>query len=371
MINMSIYDKFKTIELPYIFKNLRKVAEFLEEEYKANTDSRKRIIKILEQYCEYINDGHKYIITKIHTEPQEKEDNRKFNGAESKYSEMIDDLMLMLLTCHNVQEKKNFFYNEFKMFWVENYYEHQNQVDTIAKDVDAPLWIVDDYFLRVGGFMNNILKASINRLIKNESIEFRKIMMCYDNTDEDKKPREMIIFEMEQYEAIKESVAKQLGLYNKVIPPSVSISYWTKVKEETKKLMDLSSIWTIWDITQGEKWYDHVPFYRHSDPEMWDKRYNKIKNELNQTICESIVGNCKNRVAKAIELNGKYADDFGFSKEDKNAEKYLKNKSKYDSLVKYGDIYIKVYEELTADLIKSYDDVEDEVYYNIPNCMPF
>ncbi|MCM3628788.1 hypothetical protein M3194_15700 [Paenibacillus glycanilyticus] len=351
------------------YKGYKELTTILDTESKGGK-SKMLQLKDWKRYFDWIeHSSYDWEVTVIYEVPMDKEDGRKHNGSESKYSDYIDDLILMMLKQYTFEgRRKNFFYEALKMFNIESYYDYQNDVKEYSEANDTPLWIYDDFFGRVGSFMSSILKGSLNRLVTKGAIEVIKMMKCKDITDEDKEPRELILFEIEQYESILTSVGDEFGINGKYVPPSISPAYWGKVREETLRLMDLNSIWTEFQIYESDNYDDvagHIPS-RNMNLELWISSYYDNKVNLNKAICDCIINNAKKRIQTAIDLKDNYEKnkhDFGLGEEiEKKKAKYERNRRKYNDLIEHQKLYIEVFEELTNDLIKTHDIADIDFY---------
>lgn len=86
------------LELGVEFKNMKVMCEELEVEYKDSTNSRKAIIKDIEQYVRLEKNGRRFTVVEVFGEVVEKEDGRGLNpnsrNAIVVYADHIDRLML-------------------------------------------------------------------------------------------------------------------------------------------------------------------------------------------------------------------------------------------------------------------------------------
>ena len=100
--------KYKMLKENQRFKNFKELSEYLGYTKPPAGNSKKRLIKELECYCNFRKFGNEIIIKEIFDEPKEKLDKRSLprdrSGKKGKYKELLESLVLFIFS----KQKKGF-----------------------------------------------------------------------------------------------------------------------------------------------------------------------------------------------------------------------------------------------------------------------
>lgn len=176
--------KTEKLQIGTVFKNMMDMCDQLEIEYKNSTNSRKAIMKEVEQYVELTKEGRKLIVTKVYDEKKEKIDGRKNygqldnrKGNNTVYGDLLDVILLdyirMLpnisyLTINDMALITNMV-NENYQLALKNRSLFSKYVENVLNTNNTTA--IRNAFYNIRNIINPTIDNSIKRLTRQEYIE--------------------------------------------------------------------------------------------------------------------------------------------------------------------------------------------------------
>lgn len=171
-----------------IIKNHRELCEILGLEYTKGK-GREYQIREFERYCTYHKEKQKYIVDEVFPEPKEKIDGRANNGQHvktMKYGDLMDNILLYYLMDAEISDTVDvtinyLFQNDIILFGDSYSRLLKSGYNAYAKNNKITKGLVLLYQQKLRIMMINCFESSLNRLQKQNIIEWKKNVIVMDN----------------------------------------------------------------------------------------------------------------------------------------------------------------------------------------------
>lgn len=340
-----------------IFKNLKELCQFLQIEYKDSTNSRKKIIKELEQYIKFHKNGRKIVIDDIYNIPKEKTDNRgKSEGSRNNndgiYGKYIDPILIYYFQkCikngkHTIYESNTFLATESGI--INNNYKtaYNNKLKFIKcisqKEGLLTFTSMNNVFTKLQDIKKTPIISSLDRLKEKGLISYTLgdiISYNYISRLPNKEEQEIIInckkMAKEEIEYIK--LEKKINRDDEL-----KIYYNSLDKLIKQEIEKVDMCWTGYQITINDN--------------ILNKTIDNIK-ESKQKLNKIIIEKVKNKMIKNKQgIEKKYIPQFGIV--NPNLPKWILNILDAEFLMNC-DIFIKYLVSLdTKDIRMEIENIE-------------
>lgn len=139
-------------------------------------------IRELERYCKYHKEKQKFVIDEVFDEPLPKIDNRK-GGNNTKYEDLMDKLIInLLIDYERIEESYSSLMNNYFDFFTDEYnklnkvgYKRYSKINSMGKGV------IMTYQIKMNEVVKTCLVTSLNRLKRNNIIEYEENIMVLDS----------------------------------------------------------------------------------------------------------------------------------------------------------------------------------------------
>ena len=246
----------KQVKQGQIFKSYRDLCRFIGCEPKKNSKGKTYHLKDLARYFAWENEGNKFIITEVYSNPKSKVDGRKNNGGNrnNKYDELMDQLILDFLSRNkNVEmplseiiENLNFFQN--------NYFIIAESYRAFANNNNLSAGLVSSYYLKCRDTVRGCLETALNRLQRQGILTWEKKIYLKCNDSSDNCYAEDLGKEFkDKFTHAEKEVYEEMGINpsNRIVT-TVNKSYKSKVVKkivnDADNTLSLYSYWRIYDI---------------------------------------------------------------------------------------------------------------------------
>ncbi len=170
-------DNLKSREIKE-YKNYIELCKILEI---PNTRGNTKVayLKELARYCNFYNQGYKFIIDEFYDTPIPKEENRG-GSRNNKYSNYLDNLIIKMLLDNNKSIEATFtkifseytplFSNGYKSFTLQNY-------EKLAEKYDTTESLLNLYYNKTRNKVSQSFVSALNRLQKQNIIKWNDILV--------------------------------------------------------------------------------------------------------------------------------------------------------------------------------------------------
>jgi hypothetical protein len=182
-----------TLTVGQVFKNMKSMCAYLNQEYIAKGGSKEAQLKEWKRYIDWEKDGQKIIITDIYPTPLDKTDGRIVNGYQ-KYQKFIEDIMLAyldsaVLYSENILNHKrendsielSLTLNQIMYVcgMVNEKYINTN-IKNILVDMGYTMFNINDFFTRTKSKFRSIIDNALSNMNKRKIINYRKSVVIID-----------------------------------------------------------------------------------------------------------------------------------------------------------------------------------------------
>lgn len=171
-------NKYKELlEVGQVFKNYKDLCNHLGEEIK-KSNSRIAHLKKWKRSFEFRNEGHKIIIEDIFKETKEREGNWKGGDNAVKYIDIIEALLLDMLS---QQEGDHLFVSKGNLLQMlkminSNYGKCKFRMNRLSKEIGIDALDIKDFYSTSDSVLQNNLETALNRLKDKSLIIWGKVM---------------------------------------------------------------------------------------------------------------------------------------------------------------------------------------------------
>lgn len=287
-----------------VISNYKEMCYLLGEDVKGGKGKTYQLNK-WERYFAYEQQGHKFIIREIYSEPLPKEDN-------TLYIRFIECLLAYELSTKkeytNQYTKTNLFYI---LGMINNLYiEKSRNMVNIPQVDNIPQWQVDNFFLRCNHKLSDILFSALDSMSKRCLLKYYKYYVIIYG---DKTSRTADENENKDILRAERDVLKDMGLKRK--PFNRMNEFYSKVNSKLNELYGWISV------------YSEIKLIYNQD-QMQDA-LNELKNDFNHELKK-----------RKMSLNGNIIEAI-----NTQAEQYLQknrrtNIEKVKKMLEDGDIWL-------------------------------
>ena len=314
-----------------IFKTYINFCNAIKIEPKRN-DSKTAQLKKLKQYVKLKQAGQSIEITEYYDIIKPKKDGRTNNkgGNNNKYSDIMDQLVIRLLSSNNTIQMKTFnqIFSEkeniplYSQIYAESYTKNNKDLFEVFGGSEHLTYL---YFLKSKSFVQKAFESSLNRLQKDNVINWCHEIYTYDDAHDNKsikcyRPKDPIYKQIKQKE---KQISKEMNkpIFQILKNPHLKEEFTNTVCDE----MDFQSYWYCYYVRFNNT----------------DEANNAINNsKADTTTTKQLIQELKETVIKSIHDSIlKYKKD-GTNFEPYHAEQYIIAMMRMDYYLWQGDYFI-------------------------------
>jgi hypothetical protein len=280
-----------------VIKNYKALCAELEMEIKSSTNSKNAQYRELERYCNFVRDGHSFIIKEVYKEVKEKVDGRgKSEGSRrSIYGNAVQLLITDLLAKSggHIDISKTQLMLKIGMINV-NYSKCNKHVKKLAKFVNMNEKIIYDFYNINNSNLKGIIERALDNLEDTSVIMYSKIIKIREQGNQ--KYRKATRLEVARILECEKEALEQLGFEDKS-QVRVSSKWNVFQKEVQNKLSKSTTIefyYSAYDITINQK---YITQERNKLAELLLEQVvrEETQKSLNSTIIDQFINNSEER----------------------------------------------------------------------------